>query len=482
MNGTLLAEMLEQIAERGRVLVGTRRAARATHVDDLIDLCDELLSGRGEVSGVALARAILSAYDTLPPADRVPFFRTLMTRFGVDTDGVRAAIAAWTGAPTEKSLVALHAAAEPKRQELFRRLNLAPGGTATLVRMRGQLLDAIRRDGELAPLDADFMHLLSAWFNRGFLVMRRITWSTPASILEKIIQYEAVHEISSWTDLRARLDPPDRRCYAFFHPSLGDEPLIFVQVALTREVPDAIAPVLAETRETVAPDKATTAVFYSITNCQRGLAGVSFGSFLIKQVVADISRELPQITNFVTLSPVPGFAGWLGRELAAGGPASVAEPDRERLSGLTRAEWHTDRDAEEPLRAPLLRAAAHYFLKARSAAGAALDPVARFHLGNGARLDRINWLADTSPKGLRQSHGLMVNYRYDLDAIEKNHEAYEARGEIVASRAVHRLAAKEMELPVVGTFKRSYRIGGANRAPDSPRRADRAVRELRGGE
>ena len=279
MNGTFLSEMLEQVAERGRVLIGARRAVQAGHAESLIELCEELLSGRGEVSGAALARVILSSYETLERDQRIAFFKALMTRFDVDPEPLKAAVSEWSSAPTETTSAALYSAAEPRRQELFRRLNLAPGATATLVRMRGQLLEAIRQDSGLAPLDADFMHLLSSWFNRGFLSLRRITWSTPANILERLIHYEAVHEISSWKDLRARIDPPDRRCYAFFHPALVDEPLIFVQVALTRETPDAIAPILAENREPFSPDKATTAVFYSISNCQRGLAGVSFGSF-----------------------------------------------------------------------------------------------------------------------------------------------------------------------------------------------------------
>ncbi|MBK5959623.1 MCD, Malonyl-CoA decarboxylase MCD [Rhodoplanes elegans] len=459
MNGAFLSEMLEQIAERGRVLIGATRTGDRIAVDALVECCEELLSLRGEVSGVALARDILASYEALPQEQRAAFFRSLMTQFDVAVEPLRSAVANWSGAPSAKTSAILYSVAEPRRQELFRRLNLAPGATGSLVTMRSHLLDAIRADPSLAPLDADFQHLLSSWFNRGFLVLRRITWSTPANILDKIIHYEAVHEIGSWTDLRARLDPPDRRCYAFFHPALADEPLIFVQVALTREVPGAIAPILAAARGPVDVERATTAVFYSITNCQRGLAGVSFGSFLIKQVVAALARELPQIREFVTLSPVPGFAGWLGRELAADGSSAsgssvLGESDRAVLAGLGRPDWHADQATAESLRPPLLRAAATYFLKARSTVGAALDPVARFHLGNGARLDRINWLADTTRKGLRQSHGLMVNYRYDLDAIEKNHEAYAERGEIVASRAVHRLAARELELPVVGKLKR----------------------------
>ena len=225
------------------------------------------------------------------------------------------AVAAWRAAPSDATAADVHAASEPRRQELFRRLNLAPGGTGALVRMREQLMDALDHREDLRAVDDDFVHLFSSWFNRGFLVLRRIDWSTPAIILEKIIRYEAVHEIHDWDDLRRRIDPPDRRCYAFFHPALVDEPLIFVEVALTRDIPPAIAPILRQGRaKSWRPTRRRTAVFYSISNCQRGLAGVSFGNFLIKQVVEEISREMPKLSTFVTLSPVTDFAHWLARE------------------------------------------------------------------------------------------------------------------------------------------------------------------------
>jgi malonyl-CoA decarboxylase len=315
---------------------------------------------------------------------------------------------------------------------LLRRLNLAPGGTAALVRMREQLLDALDHRDDLAIVDNDFVHMFSSWFNRGFLVLRHINWSTPANILEKIIRYEAVHEIRDWDDLRRRIDPPDRRCYAFFHPALVDEPLIFVAVALTRETPDAIAPILASERRPVEPERATTAVFYSISNCQRGLAGVSFGHFLIKQVVEEISREVPRLSTFVTLSPAPGFAQWLARERRAEASIALGDEDRAALVVLDGNDWWRTPAAED-VREPLLRAAAWYYLRARTPRGTPVDPVARFHLGNGARLEQLDFLADTSDKALRQSHGLMVNYLYDLDDIEQNHEAYAQQHTVVAA-------------------------------------------------
>jgi malonyl-CoA decarboxylase len=304
--------------------------------------------------------------------------------------------------------------------------------------MREQLLDAMSHRRDLSVVDADFVHLFSSWFNRGFLVLRDVDWSTPANILEKIIQHEAVHKIRSWDDLRRRIDPPDRCCFAFFHPALNDEPLIFVEVALTDAIPGSIAPILAAKRELMDKDDVDTATFYSISNCQRGLAGVSFGNFLIKQVVEEIARESPRLTQFVTLSPVPGFAEWLKRERDAASGVLNAE-DREALANLDTPGWWQIEATREPVKEPLLRAAARYFLEARARNGAPLDAVARFHLGNGARLERLNWLADTSERGIAQSHGLMVNYLYELDDIEKNHEAYAQQRAVVASNAVKKL-------------------------------------------
>jgi malonyl-CoA decarboxylase len=279
-------------------------------------------------------------------------------------------------------------------------------------------------------------------------VLRRIDWSSPASILEKIIRYEAVHEIENWDDLRRRIDPPDRRCYAFFHPALIDEPLIFVEVALTRGIPDAIAPILAASREPVPPESATTAVFYSISNCQRGLAGVTFGHFLIKQVVEEVSREGSKLSTYVTLSPVPRFAEWLKRE-RANEQSVVAAEDRAALNLLDAPGWWTDEAAVARLHEPMLRAAANYFVHARSRARVPFDPVARFHLGNGASLERINWPADLSERGLSQAYGLMVNYKYDLGEIEENHEAYAEHRSVVASSAVRKMARPAMELVTV---------------------------------
>jgi malonyl-CoA decarboxylase len=453
VNSTFFSEMLQSIADRGRALINRERREPAHERSaGLVELCDELLSGRGEASGVALAREILTHYDELTIGPRIAFFEALATTFSHDRADIETAIAAWRQSPTDETASELHHASEPRRLELFRRLNLAPGGTAALVRMREQLLDAMDHRDDLGVIDNDFVHLFSSWFNRGFLVLRRIDWSTPAIILEKIIRYEAVHEIQDWDDLRRRIDPPDRRCYAFFHPALVDEPLIFVEVALTRDTPAAIAPILSDKREKVEPERATTAAFYSITNCQRGLAGVSFGHFLIKQVVEELSRELNRVATFVTLSPAPTFAEWLKRERANTASAAIDEDDREALAALDRAEWWRDLATAEEIREPLLRAAAWYYVRARNGRGLPVDPVARFHLGNGARLERLNWLGDMSERAMLQSCGLMVNYLYDLGYIEKNHEAYAQQHAVVAANAVTRLVASPVRevVPVSG--------------------------------
>jgi malonyl-CoA decarboxylase len=438
VNTSFFSDLLQSIADRSRSLILRREPAHGRS-DGIVELCEALLSGRGEASGVALANEILADYAELTTGPRIAFFEALARTFGHDAGRIDAAIAAWRQSPSAETAAELHHHTEPQRLELFRRLNLAPSGTAALVRMREQLLDAMDHRDDLAVVDNDFVHLFSSWFNRGFLVLRRIDWSTPASILEKIIRYEAVHEIRDWEDLRRRVDLPDRRCYAFFHPALVDEPLIFVEVALTRDIPGAIAPILSDKRAEVEPERATTAAFYSITNCQRGLAGVTFGHFLIKQVVEEVSRELPRIANFVTLSPAPNFAAWLNRERTNEASLALDEDDREALAALARSDWWRDQASMAAIREPLLRAAAWYYLRARNARGLPVDAVARFHLGNGARLERLDWLGDTSERALQQSYGLMVNYLYDLDYIEQNHEAYAQQHAIVAASAISRL-------------------------------------------
>ena len=435
-----LSNLLTTLTERGRSLLGLSNGARAMSQAELIGLGETLLSRRGEATGVALANTLLAGYSAAAEADQLAFLNALADLFGPDMNELNAALAVVRDKGTSPDTVAkLLKAAEPRRQELIRRLNLAPGGTAALVRMREALLAHIKDHPPLKHVDNDFVHLFASWFNRGFLVLQRIDWTTPANILEKIIRYEQVHAITNWDDLRSRLAPSDRRCYGFFHPQLVDEPLIFVEVALTRDSPAAIAPLLDLTRAPIPATEATTAVFYSISNTQKGLGGISFGNFLIKQVVEEIKRELPNVQTFVTLSPVPGFAAWLARERALDTSALIDTPARATLSALDAPNWANDAETAERVKAVLLPLAAYYFIEAKGSRGNPLDPVARFHLGNGAQLERLNFLGDRSEKGMQQSHGLMVNYLYALDKIEANHEAFAEKGQVATSSTVRKM-------------------------------------------
>jgi len=393
-------------------LVDTLAASRMTRrADRLGRLFQTLVSERGEATGATLARRAAALYGGLDEVGRLRLFDILATRFSPDRDAVLAAAHAYHADPSAVHLQMLQRAAEPPRQELFRRMNMAPDGTATLVQLRRELLAAMRQHPELAAVDHDLSHLLGSWFNRGFLELKRIDWGTPASVLEKLIEYEAVHEIRGFPDLKRRLER-DRRCFAFFHPALPGEPIIFVEVAFVNELPSAVAPILALDGAVVDPRHARCAVFYSITSCQEGLRGISFGNFLIKQVAEDLHAELPNLKIFSTLSPVPGLARWAKARFGEALPSG-----RQALEPL--AAWYLTREWRD---------------------GHALDTVARFHLGNGARLERINWAADLSPKGEAQSFGMMVNYVYDLGDVERNHEEYVNRHRAVCSSAVDKLA------------------------------------------
>jgi malonyl-CoA decarboxylase len=406
---SVLADLLATVFERRYFTAGSPDPRNRT----LEELARDLLGSSGEVSGIALARHMLDRYAGLDDAGKAAFFGFLARDLSFDAQAVRTALDAFEAAPDRESYRAVMAASEPPRQELARRLNQVPGATGQLVAMRADLLRLMREDPALGVVDLDLKHLFASWFNRGFLVLRPINWSSPADVLEKIIAYEAVHAIDSWDDLRRRLAPQDRRCFAFFHPAMPDEPLIFVEVALTRGIPGAIHEVLSEERAAIAAKEADTAVFYSISNCQAGLAGISFGNSLIKQVAADLSQELPELKTFVTLSPIPGLARWLSET----GRTMPAKDEARR------------------------QIAAQYLLAAKRPDGSPHDPVARFHLGNGASVHAIHAGADLSANGQRQSGGVMVNYLYDLRQISQNHERFAAAGTIAASTAVKSLAA-----------------------------------------
>ena len=376
-------------------------------------LCLSLLSEVTEVSGLQLAGVILEKYHELDEKGRLDFFSFLNKDLDIDPDLLVSLAQKYQETQSPEIFKRLSEASEPRRKELFRRLNHAPGATADLVKMREQLLSLLRENPSYARTDFDFIHLLRSWFNRGFLVLRQITWDTSASILEKIVEYEAVHEIKNLEDLRRRLLPKDRRCFAFFHPSMPDDPLIFVEVALTNGVATSIQKVLSESREEIDLQGANSAIFYSISNCQEGLSGISFGNSLIKQVAQDLSREMPHLKTFVTLSPIPGLTKWIKDE----GLEKLAE-DQGMLKQIT----------------------AHYLVEAKGKNRRPIDPVAKFHLGNGATIHQINIDADLSEKGLLQSKGVMVNYLYDLSKISQNVEFFSKEGEISANTTIKSLS------------------------------------------
>ena len=395
--------------------------------------CDVLMGRIGDAARVAVAKQALTAYSELDDKGRHAFFLLLRDRFGADPEAIREAFATYDADPSAQNLVPLFEAAEPARQNLLRRLNTAPGATLQLVQMRADLLSAIRKDPELSPLDADFEHLFSSWFNRGFLRIERVDWSTPAAVLEKVMTYETVHPMKGWEDLRRRLDPADRRFYGFFHPATGNEPLIFVEVALMRDTPAEIAPILNAPPRDLAED-ADTAVFYSINNTLAGLKGISFGNFLIKQVVAELAIELPSLKTFVTLSPAPGFANWLAAEED---PQAV-----EVAAELAKGTWRNDPAEVERLKPKVDAVAAHYFIKAKGTGGMPVDPVARFHLGNGAAAWRVNWPGDLSDGAIKRAHGLMINYLYEPAAIESQHEAYIRDGTIATGKPLAKVMSR----------------------------------------
>ena len=467
-----------------RLSQARRNARERGELSRLVDDCRQLIGERGESNSVAIAARAIERYRRLAADGVREFFDLLAGEFDPDPAEVLRLAQQYAGSRSPEDLVRLARAAEPPRQELLRRLNRAPRGTKTLVEMRAQLLHRLRTDRRLVAVDADFEHLLSSWFNPGFLRLVQVDWGSPALLLEKIIQHEAVHEIDGWGDLRRRLQP-DRRCFAFFHPMLPDEPLIFVEVALLAQMPEAIAPLLDRSMPaaTVDPGKFRVAAFYSISNCQPGLRGVNLGNFLIKRVAERLAQEFPRLRTFCTLSPIPSFAQWLakvetlksarlkpaavqalnaelaalrarhagelGREfaLAAGsgeraGPP-VAAPgaqgaDGQGATGQGADGQGADGQGADADRRALERLCAFYLTHTEPRDGPASDPVARFHLNNGARLERINPGADVSRKGLKQSLGLMVNYLYDLDDIEANHERF-ASGGVSASRSVRGL-------------------------------------------
>lgn len=397
--------------------------------ESIESLCRMMMKSDGEYSSLLLAERILNAFSRLDYRQRLEFFSILLADYDIDANDVMAAVEEYEKEPDAVNLLRVTRAAEPDRQELLRRINLAQRGTRRLVKMREHLLASLREKPELKKIDTDFHHLFNAWFNRGFLLMQPIDWTTPAHILEKIIAYEAVHEIGSWSELRRRLEPSDRYCYGFFHPSMEDEPLVFVEVALTDQIPQGIGEILQRDTESYAPENPTCAIFYSISNCHSGLSGVSFGNFLIKQVATSLKLRFPQLKTFSTISPAPGFRDWLEAEAL----------EQETVATLI-SEF--DANASKESRTAIEKLAASYFLEQKNSRGKPLDPVARFHLKNGAILERINILGNPSDNGMERSFGTMVNYVYDLSRVEDNHEEYVKNNQVICSSQVRKILSR----------------------------------------
>jgi malonyl-CoA decarboxylase len=421
--------------------------------EDLKKRIDACLSGRGgEVSARQRAASLGQIYLNLARAGRKRFLQILATDFGPPRAAVDAAAEAYQQAVDEdERKVAqdqLRRALTAPRLEMLIQFNALPQGVKFLVDMRAEVLDFLAEAPELAPLERDLKGLLRSWFDVGFLEMQSINWQSPAALLEKLIEYEAVHEIRSWQDLHNRL-ADDRRLYAFFHPSMPMEPLIFVEVALVKGLADNVQILLDEEAPTADPRRQDTAIFYSISNTQSGLRGISLGNFLIKRVVDALRQELPNLKTFSTLSPIPGFKRWLEREIAEGSPHILTADDRKKLmqaTGQTIAKGHLPKLIADPswvdnpdlvaaLRDPLTRLCARYLVRSKSGTKPR-DPVARFHLSNGAQVERINWMGDTSTKGMAQSSGMMVNYLYKLSDIERNHERFAEEGHVAVGAQV----------------------------------------------
>ena len=414
--------MISSIVENGLSLSRFRAQGFGTLHKDINQATESVMYTSGEVSSIAFAEHLLDLIENQSTKDLVIYLEHLLDKYDVNTDDVVKAAEEYSTNKNQKNLQGLSKAAEPKWIELFRRLNATPNGTHRLIELREKIrLIQKQNNNQLKPLDAGLLKLFKYWFNPSFLVLEKIDWSTPANILEKIIEYEAVHEINSWKDLRSRLAPNDRQCFAFFHPLVPEDPLIFVEVALTKEIPTSIQNIIKIDREETNIDEINTAVFYSISNCQDGLSGISFGNFLIKKVAHKLKQEIQGLKTFVTLSPVPGLMRWM-----------------ENNAPLVYENCLNNVQDDESL----IKKTVKYLIESNREDQLPNDPVARFHLGNGAILHKINLNADLSAKGMKQSNGIMINYLYDLTTVEKNHEQFFKNKEVILSNEIKSLKKK----------------------------------------
>ncbi len=428
-----LNKWINIVAESGlELLRKQRKKQKKEQTPSISELCNALLSNKGEALGTALAGEVVAAYATMTRKEKTVFFQMLLEKYNPDVEQINTYAKAYMEEKSRSAFQKLSEAVESPRQSLIRRINMAPGGTQTIVDIRRDLLKTLKEHTELKMVDDDLVHLLSSWFSPGFLELRQIDWKTSAHILEKLISYEAVHEMQGWKDLRRRLEK-DRRCFAFFHSALPDEPIIFVEVALVKGISGSIQEILARNDKQEKVSTTDSAIFYSISNCQVGLKGINFGNFLIKQVVMLLKQELPQIKKFATLSPIPGFMNWIMSLRKSENEMTLSSEDLEILKELDNNDWFLDDEICKRSKSLLMELCTHYLFHEKQY-GKPKDPVARFHLSNGASILRLNWLGDISPKGIGQSIGILVNYHYDLKTVTENHELFVNDGEITVSK------------------------------------------------
>tara|TARA_R110002124_G_scaffold153038_5_gene320029 strand:+ start:21968 stop:23293 length:1326 start_codon:yes stop_codon:yes gene_type:complete len=428
---TPINDFLGSVAVRGMSFLGVSSDTNTNNPKSLIELSEKLISTKGNASGLASAHKILTSYAEMDLTQKTEFFLGVVDAFGCDSQATKLLVDEYAAKPSPDLLPKIAISATPRYAKLISRLNQRPASTLPIVRMRADLLSVLRENPSLEPLDTAFKDVFSSWFNRGFLQLKKIDWQATGAILENIIRYEAVHGIAGWDDLARRIKPSDRMIYGFFHHNLEDEPLIFVEVALTTEIPTSIGTILSNKTDELDPRLATTAVFYSISNCQDGLRGVELGNFLIKQVVSDLQQRCPNLKEFITLSPIVKFGDWMRSHVSEG---------MQLPSEVSDLEEGKEKKA-------LMEAAAWFLSEHKSKSGLPSDPVCKFHIGNGARLEQINWAAQKNTVGLGNSFGIMANYRYIIDDIEKNHENFVANGTVTTSTAVRKLAKRYPKVP-----------------------------------
>jgi len=428
-----LKKIISSIADAGQKLF-KKPKIKSNDLDSIIYLCDELLSNKGIVFGITVARDITDLYQELSHENKLIFFKKINKKYKPNYEEVDSAVKFYAQSRDEKSLSKLFVAAEGKRRELFRRMNIAPNGTAIIVKMREDLLSLIKKNKELVYLDNDLIHLFKAWFNPGFLNLEKITWETKALILEKIIKYERVHLMKDMSDLKRRLGE-DRRFFSFFHPALEDEPIIFVQVALTKGLGKSIQEIMKPSTDT--EKKYDTATFYSISNCQEGLTRVTLGNFLIKRVIFEIQEELPNIKKFGTLSPIPGFAEWFNY-CNESKIKNILGRSSDEISFLKSTNFKAGDSRIISSKENILKLVAHYLINEKDLNGFPAGDVTRFHLRNGATINDIVINADISEAGFKRSFGVMVNYLYELSDIEKNHEDFVNDKKVIYSKELEK--------------------------------------------